>query len=42
MSFFQQATDYPCEMVASGQVERLHKRVEQNTLNYANVTVCYV
>ena len=37
LSFFQQATEYPLGLIANGQVERLHKRVEQSALNYANV-----
>lgn len=38
MSFFQSATDFPCEQVvnSSGQ-KRLHKRVEQSVLRYSTV-----
>ncbi len=38
ISFFQQATDYPCDSVVnSGGRKRLHRRVQNSLLNSANV-----
>lgn len=38
MSFFQQATEYPCKSVVnSGGRKRLHRRVHNSLLNSANV-----
>ncbi|XP_065218304.1 TBC1 domain family member 13 [Planococcus citri] len=38
ISFFQQATDYPCDTVVnSGGRKRLHRRVQSSVLNSANV-----
>lgn len=38
ISFFQSATDYPCqEVVNSNGVKRLHKRVERSFLKYSNL-----
>ncbi|XP_076352162.1 TBC1 domain family member 13 [Tachypleus tridentatus] len=39
ISFFQQATEFPCKLVVENpHVETLRKRVEQTVLNSANVT----
>ncbi|XP_028162178.1 TBC1 domain family member 13 [Ostrinia nubilalis] len=38
ISFFQSATDFPCEKVVnSNGMKRLHKRVEQSVLTYATL-----
>ncbi len=37
ISFFSQATDHPNEKISSGQFERLHQRVQQNTLTAQSV-----
>jgi len=38
ISFFQQATDFPCQQVVHSRgVKRLHKRVQHTVLKSANV-----
>lgn len=37
ISFFQQATDFPCEAVVGGHESRLHSRVKPVILSSANV-----
>jgi len=37
MNFFQSATQYPNEYVVSGELDRLHQRIQHSSLDYENV-----